>query len=674
MGVGLGLTQPSGSPQNEVSRPSTQTWTRSASVTASKPPTKTSSVFGIGKTLSRKMSGRLGVPKRAPSFDVGPVTSAPAILVQEHARTSLHERRAMPKKVSETSGSRGDAPNLQLSMDNRATPKGSLPPPKISPTLHRPSPTQDGEIHTPLLKTSLISSPQPSPTSATSHSGSKNKIWNLMKRISTGGLRDNYRDNGAGIPTSPLPPPPPVPALPKDLVMYPTEMVRKARADVTEMLHKRNDTSTTIQSPNGKHSSPGSIRPPTTPARMNVPLETPTSSTRPGTATRSSSPISSSDIGSSRFFNRTQSQRSSTSSYGDQIPPVPTAPGVRLQQHILPPSELYQLHLNLERSKDESQTRAMASSKSTNYSHSLSSLNTTPSISHSRSQVNLKLQTQAKSAPTEDWMIVPTPMEEKSGFSLPVPRRQKGSDNIEEAILRRPPLAYDNRRITSTDEVTRSSTGTASRQAKISGSPVAYGAPNAYSTASGVSGGNVGSRLSSPAIPLKSPRRVASASSASSTWSGRISSPTMPPLPATSSAVSAGGHQKLPEAHMKSDAESSRRAMRKSLGFGIPSEKTPINFVRKRTHSNSSRPRTSPAAHISSTTPSRLPQSETSQHPRSHTFGVLSDKEKDDKWDDLLERSKRAGGTLHVNGGLKGLDSDRLQFSVNDSGDELDEL
>ncbi|KAJ3995692.1 hypothetical protein F5050DRAFT_257015 [Lentinula boryana] len=690
MGVGLGLGEPSGGPENEVSRPPTQ---RSASVTVGKPSSKSSSSFGIGigKTLSRKMSGRLGASKRGPSFDISSAPTSTASFIQENIRPSLHERRMVPGKESGNSAPRADKRSLRLSMDDYAPTKGALSSPKNSPPLRR---TQEGEIRSPLFKSSLVTSPQPSPTSASSHSSSKNKIWNLMKRISTGALRDNYRDTGAGLPTSPLPqpPPPPVPALPKDFSVYPKQMVRKHSADVTEIqiLHKRNATLSTIQSPNGKVPSAGSIRAPMVPARINASSGTPTStSTRAGTATRSSSPISSSDIGSSKFFNRSQSQRSSSSSYGEQIPPVPAvAPGkaVQLQQHILPPSELYQLHLNLERNNDDSQTRPVTSS--TNYAHSLSSLNTTPSIPHPRSQVNLRLQTQQKSSSTEEWMIIPTPKEEKPAFSLPVPRRPNGLNNTEDVGSPRPPNGYDKRPASPTisNEAminSQLSTSGASRNSQISGfglpvAPASIGASSIYSAESGLSGESSLSRLSSPpAIPLKSPRRMTSASSASSIVNTRMLSSVMPPLPTTQSPAMPGRQQKLPEEHMKTDVESpSRRGMRKSFGFGTPSERYPVDHVRKRTNSNSSRPRTSPAAQYSSTThksptPSRLPRSETLQNSKSHTFGALSDKEKDDKWDDLLERSKRAGGTLHLNGGLDGLASDKLGFSVNDSEDDM---
>jgi hypothetical protein len=42
---------------------------------------------------------------------------------------------------------------------------------------------------------------------------------------------------------------------------------------------------------------------------------------------------------------------------------------------------------------------------------------------------------------------------------------------------------------------------------------------------------------------------------------------------------------------------------------------------------------------------------------------ALTSQEKEDKWDDLLERSARAGGTLHLGAGSSRLASDNLRFS-----------
>jgi hypothetical protein len=48
---------------------------------------------------------------------------------------------------------------------------------------------------------------------------------------------------------------------------------------------------------------------------------------------------------------------------------------------------------------------------------------------------------------------------------------------------------------------------------------------------------------------------------------------------------------------------------------------------------------------------------------------VLTEQEKAERWDDLMERSARAGGTLHLGagGGEDGLSSDMLRFEGSES-------
>ena len=42
---------------------------------------------------------------------------------------------------------------------------------------------------------------------------------------------------------------------------------------------------------------------------------------------------------------------------------------------------------------------------------------------------------------------------------------------------------------------------------------------------------------------------------------------------------------------------------------------------------------------------------------------ALTEKERNEMWQDLLERSDRAGGTLHLAGATETLPSDELRFS-----------
>ncbi|KIK63776.1 hypothetical protein GYMLUDRAFT_71894 [Collybiopsis luxurians FD-317 M1] len=673
IGAGLGQPLPDSS-RNEESRSASQTWNRTASVSVGKHSSKGSS-FGLSKSLTRKVSGRLGPSKKELPADVAGISSAPSMLIDDHGRASLQERRVAPQKES----SRVDKRSLRLSIDGY----GLLPPPKSSP-LHQSSTTQTEASDS---KSSV--SPLASPVHTTNAGSSKSKIWNLMKRISTGGLRESYRHSSVGsLPTSPFLPPP-VPALPQDMNKYSKGFKGK---DDRNVAHKRNATSVpATPNLNLKHPSlDAASRIPITPSRMNASLETPTTtSTRPGTATRSSSPISSSDIGSSKFFNRSQSQRSSTSSFGEQIPPVPSAPGkvTQLQQHILPPSELYQLHLSLEQNEDRKPQGAQFSNNSTSYSPSSSNIK----LLASSSRPNLKLQTQRPrtASAAEEWRIVPTPKEEVVAFSLPVPRRRKETENTDDIVSRHPlPPADDCRPSSptipmfSTEAAINAWPSTsASRKTKPSQSSTV----SPFSDTSGPSLISSTSELASshlpppPALPLKSPKRPTTSSSPS----GKTSIPLFPPPPPTPSTALDKSFDERSKYDHVSEATTSRRVLRKSLGPGSTSESQFSSLSRKRTTSGSGNTRTTSGSHDSparSTStkislPSRLSSSESVRRPSTHrTYGGLSEKEKAEKWDDLLERSNKAGGTLHLNGSLDGLASDRLGFSVHDSGDELNDL
>lgn len=152
------------------------------------------------------------------------------------------------------------------------------------------------------------------------------KLWKLVKRISTGGLRDKYNETA----------PPPVPPIPQDAIF---------RHDPTTREDGRHGNSP-LSTPRSSASAAPVRASMQEEAHVPVPVPPrPSTSTKssPGprhsTTTRSSSPLSS-DVASSRFFNKTQSVRSSSSSYGESPPPVPSLVG----QHIVPPSELYRLN------------------------------------------------------------------------------------------------------------------------------------------------------------------------------------------------------------------------------------------------------------------------------------------------------------------------------------------
>ncbi|PCH36275.1 hypothetical protein WOLCODRAFT_140301 [Wolfiporia cocos MD-104 SS10] len=171
------------------------------------------------------------------------------------------------------------------------------------------------------------------------------KLWKLVKRISTGGLREKYRQSRDGAP-------PPVPPLPSEwrrqTESRTTLDIKDARSggvasnDNTPPRATQPRASISTSRPSTAPSAKTSPRH-TTPSRPSTGNKASSSPSVPrqSTTTRSSSPISS-DMASSGYFQRTHS-RSSTSSFGEEIPPVPSAPKSGLDQHILPPSELCRL-------------------------------------------------------------------------------------------------------------------------------------------------------------------------------------------------------------------------------------------------------------------------------------------------------------------------------------------
>ena len=108
------------------------------------------------------------------------------------------------------------------------------------------------------------------------------KIWRLIKRISTGGMRERFIADKAA---------PPVPVIPK------------------ELLNRRSPQSQALRDGPRKSYSPS------------TPKNIANSGPRPSMATSSSSP-NSSDMASAHFFRKSLSRRSSVSSYGEDTAPL----------------------------------------------------------------------------------------------------------------------------------------------------------------------------------------------------------------------------------------------------------------------------------------------------------------------------------------------------------------
>ncbi|KAG7445790.1 uncharacterized protein BT62DRAFT_1076861 [Guyanagaster necrorhizus] len=539
---------------------------RTASVSVGKPRTSKS----LSRSLSRKLSGRwrkgsMGVPDddmewekiELPSVD----REREKDLEPGQGRPSLQERRGHRKPV--LNGSKTEETKyLRVSVDTQAGPIDE-PTMPASKTPRTATPAKDASFDSAFNN---VLGPWKSETKSEPGSGGGKKLWKLIKRISTSGLRDKFLDSPSDSPSSS---PPPVPALPKDYASMnygPKSMDGHGSAPQAGALSRIMQTRTSISGgrPSQSPKEGPAIRPlHPVPATSSNSLR----GHRPSITTRSSSP-GSSDVASSKFFQRTQSQRSSSSSYGDEVPPP--VPDTVVGQHIIPPSELYKLTKNMPAEEDDSKFR---------HRKSLSKV-----VQHS---------VRTSTSSLESWV----PTAEGPLPSLPTPPRTawkppndsvRASPTIPEFSTSAPINAFIGRR------------------------------PSAVESAS-----------TDIAADLKStPSRTSRSLHRLSPSASKISSPIrrLPSIPRLSSPP--------------------------------PIPDTPTNPNRTSTSSHAT---ARPRSYASTLTTSPSPTAQF--RDRATIKPAWTEQEKTDMWNDLLERSARAGGTLHLRGD-HGLASDQLRFSA----------
>ncbi|KAF8958677.1 hypothetical protein BDZ97DRAFT_1923439 [Flammula alnicola] len=577
----------------------------------------------LRRSLSRKVSWRW---KKQGGAVLGAVGD------EEHREGRLLGRASMQERRKGGSASRRDEHEDQrMLMKNRRSLRLSIDkfsdvlekddePPLPSLTRASPrAPAGDGADSDGATECGKLVKPKKgeSSPSGSGGAGSSSKFWKLMRRISMGGLKEKYQD------TSPQSPPP-VPHLPKD---YHTLHASRSNDSSLKQHHQRNDP---------KKNSPASSSPtigvvvssaaPTPPRQPKSPPTTspsqPPRQPRPSTTTRSSSPVSS-DVASSKFFHRTHSAHSSTSSFGEENPPpVPKAPpGTAIfSQHIIPPSELGKGH-------EGSDLGAVA----------------TPQLPR-----NITMPTQRVPAMDEDWTIVRSPSVELPSLPLP-PRRPQVNANIVATFATEPGPADTERSesptipfFSTTDAVNsfpaRRLSSTLS--AKSKNSPVS---PLPLSAASMLPSPSLPTSLPPPPRPLRSAQRPNPASS-------RIAVPQGLSPPVKQPAI-------VPDIPHVRRSESYARVHNRRSSGGLSTTST----ARPRRRSSSFGATSS--SHRSVSPP---PPETTFTFRELDSTGpryALTEQEKAEKWDDLLERSDRAGGTLHIAGGARILASDHLKFS-----------
>lgn len=519
----------------------------------------------LSRSLSRKLSGRwrkgsMGVPDDDMEWEKIELPSVDRERELEsqsgRGRPNLQERRGHRRPVLDGPKTEEITKSLRVSVGTHARPVDE-PTTPASKTPRASTSMATDSTFDPVFN----AVPGSQETKSEPGSGGGKKLWKLIKRISTGGLRDKFTDSPLGSPSDS---PPPVPALPKDYVPMnygPKSMDGHGSVPQAGALSRFMQTRTSISGGRPSQSSKGpAIHPPhPVPA---ISSNSPRGHRR-SVATRSSSP-GSSDVASSKFFQRTQSQRSSSSSYGDELPPP--VPDTVVGQHIIPPGELYKLTNNIHAEGDDSRLR---------HRKSFGKI-VQPAIRRSTSS-------------PESW--IPSPEE-----PLPTPPRTawkppqdsvRASPTIPEFSTSAPINAFMGRKPSASAESTPS---------------------------------DVGADLkTTPSRPSRSLHRTSPSTS-------RISSPI----------------RKLPSVPRFSSPP--------------PVPDTPTNPNRTSTSSHAT---ARPRSYANS-----LASSPTAQfRDRATIKPAWTEQEKTDMWNDLLERSARAGGTLHLRGD-DGLASDQLRFSA----------
>ncbi|KNZ80756.1 hypothetical protein J132_04261 [Termitomyces sp. J132] len=372
------------------------------------------------RTLTRKVSGHF---KRAGNGTQSEEEERRRVSLsvereRERGRASFHEKSRMRAVLGK--GEKGGL-SLRLSID------------KLSEVKAFKADREGKEKDT--TPTSATKSPGSGPSTPSPNSGSGSKLWKLMKKISTGGLREKFVHDEV---------PPPVPSLPKEYAVPDPTRAFEIKTEASTALPLAEGLGQAVRKKASNilgvkmTSHPGSpiIKPsiPSSPLVTQVPIPSvrPSSSApRPSTTTCSSSPVSS-DVASSRFFAcynpSSLSAHSSTSSLpiedSTYIPPLPRsffAINDGVGQHIVPPSELGNIHVQSDAGHETGGSEPLSVLSSPRNPN-------TPSRSH------MKLRVVVPSVPSspiktpregDDYVITHTPAPEM--VSLPLPPRRPGA-------------------------------------------------------------------------------------------------------------------------------------------------------------------------------------------------------------------------------------------------------
>ena len=467
------------------------------------------------------------------------------------------------------------------------------------------------------------------------------KIWKLMKRLSTGGLRDKYQAQEAA---------PPVPALPEGLLSTPPP---KSRSNPQSVPHSPNDSKPPASRYVRGRSSFGDA------ALMNrhtatrgfpnpLPSSQPLtlgdgknpSRRRQSTNTRSSSPMSP-DLIPSRFW---QKSRSSSVSTFEEVPPLPER---IVNERILSPFELSKLEREQAMAELSSQpstvdSHSPAASTSNHHGNTLI-ITRNPSLRGLHSQASGEdSETDGMSA--LEFVALPTPPRHHyKSNPHPIYHQSNGSSPAVGSVSTSPTIPmFSTQDAVNQFQLTKGGGTSISRSLNsslMSQSPV-------------MSPDDFGS-VKPPPRPRRSDKRKPPAAdqhiaTRASLDRGGNRNKRVPPSTSAS----------LPRERTFGLSSGLEDGDGRSYGtFGTSHSKGLVELVKMPRDSSSSREDFAFSSSIHSKSPLKFREMGSGEGEGK----VLTEKEKADRWHDLLERSDRAGGTIHI--GNTKLPSDSLRFS-----------
>jgi hypothetical protein len=593
------------------------------------------------KSLSRKLSGRITRAVRGDS----PARVIPqgtlGVYDDQHQPHTLQERR---------NTSRGPAP-LQVSIENGSNSGHGPRTPNSSRGngangFNAGFPPED--VVTPRSSSGRTPDANHGTASASASSpGTGTRLWKLMKRLSTGGLKDKYVGSMGGEDM------PPVPALPDEhrrkRMTYDSAPSRKmASGDAPPMpmtmgmgmqtpdrhakLVKPNaNANGGMNGMNGMNMNEFGMRSMVSgaPSPHQTQSQSQSQGTRTSTSTRArhpsgprtrgatagtrtSSPVSSSEVGSG-MFGRSGSLRSSTSSYGEELArpgpgpaPVPAPAPASHLGHIVPPSRLPELD-----------TSGSARHMDARAARSLDG--------HFR-------PTNGIVPPQPSWRASPLPPSRTDDEDERPPRSA-----VDPPMTSLPPPPRRPRNLSSTP-----SNGTAFPAARIPSAPIpapalglapAPASPRAFShgaaaSTHGLPRADFGGPADSPITPDSASRMAHGAHGMRTPQRERATSATSRmPRPAV----------RIPTSSSPSSPASSASPATPGSGIRTPRSAATVRPVGVKLGSGGK-------GDGSESSPVRFRALDNALLAR----GAKSEREKAEMWDDLLFRSDKAGGTLHV--------------------------